>query len=284
MEQLDSPSAHARPAVGSTYGNLTDVAYWSRVYRDRPARDAWAPRYYEERLINYWLCEMLRRCRAETALEVGAGDSVWLPYLAKQTGLRFVAGLDYSPDGCQRLEAQLARLSVRGAVHCVDLFDADPQRIGRFDFVYSLGLVEHFPNLDEVLLQLGRFVAPGGMLVCEVPNLCSIHGLAMRIWQPDLMAKHVCLSRRALVRAFRRLGFEQVEGWYAGAFSLAVVAWEVDPRWPMLARKIVPRLRRFQERVLDPLLRWWNVRRGLPGMAPYIFVCGSVPRNSTRDG
>ncbi len=262
------------------HGNLTSIEHWSRVYRERPARRAWAPRYYEDRLISFWLCEALRRCRAETALEVGAGDSVWLPYSAKQAGLRFVAGLDYSEPGCRRLEQQMAQYNVRGQVHCVDLFEGDPEQIGRFDFVYSLGLVEHFPDLDRVLRRLRAFVAPGGMLLCEVPNLCSVHGLAMRLWQPELMAKHVCLSRRGLMRAFSRVGLEQVEGWYAGAFSLAVVAWELYPRWHGLARTAVPRLRRFQERVLDPLLRWLDVRRGLPGVAPYLFVCGTAPKAS----
>lgn len=261
--------------------NLTDVDHWSRVYRKRELQvPAWTPRSYEDRLITDWLLAELRRSRAETALEVGCGDSVWLPYLARQAGLRHVAGIDYSAAGCDMLRRRLQKENLAGDVHCADVFDADPDRIGRFDFVYSLGLIEHFPDLNGVVRQLHRFVRPGGTLVNEVPNLCSVHGLAMRVWQPALMDKHVCLGRRRLLRAHRALGMADVRAWHVGLFSLAVVAWEVDPRWPRLARTLVPAIRWFQGKVLQPALAGLAVRRGVPFLAPYLFVSGRVPAAS----
>ena len=264
--------------------NLTDVDHWSRVYRKRESLGPmWTPKSYEDQIITQWLLGELRRCRAETALEVGCGDSVWLPYLARQAGLRHVAGIDYSEAGCDMLRRRLQKEDIAGDVYCADVFDADPERIGRFDFVYSLGLIEHFPDLPAVLRQLKSFVRPGGTLVNEVPNLYSAHGLAMRIWQPTLMDKHVCLSRRRLHNAHQALGMSEVRSWHVGLASLAVVAWEVDPRWPRLARALVPAIRWFQGKVMQPVLAKLSVRRGLPFLAPYLFVSGKVPHAPFRD-
>src|SRR6266487_4707925 len=60
--------------------------------------------------INYILVKKIEEIGLDgkSVLEIGAGDSQWLPYFAKKyPGSRF-AGLDYSKAGCERLAERAA--------------------------------------------------------------------------------------------------------------------------------------------------------------------------------
>src|SRR3954447_19350720 len=57
-----------------------------------------------------------------TPLEVGAANSIWLPYFARKYGYH-VTGLDYSHNGCQLAEARLRSAGIEGAIIEGDLFE-----------------------------------------------------------------------------------------------------------------------------------------------------------------
>src|SRR5262245_7685931 len=48
-------------------------------------------------------------------IEVGCGRSIWLPYLARELGVR-VSGLDYSEVGCDQARRVLDRAGIEGDV------------------------------------------------------------------------------------------------------------------------------------------------------------------------
>lgn len=264
--------------------DLAQQSHWDGLYADAKAAPAyrrdWIPRHYDDRTLEDMLLTSIRRQRAASVLEVGCGNSVWLPHLARVTGAA-VAGLDYSPLGCELVRRNLAIGGVTGPILCGSVFEADPHDIGRHDLVFSLGLVEHFADIDGVLRALLRFVKPGGMLLTEIPNMPSIHGLLSWVWQPDILRKHQRIDRRQLIEAHRRIGLRDVEGRYLGAASINVVGWEIESRWK-LGSKTVPRLIRRADRLAQrAVLR--RVRRfgGVAPLAPFISVTGVVPVDAT---
>ncbi|MCC6639662.1 MAG: class I SAM-dependent methyltransferase [Deltaproteobacteria bacterium] len=264
--------------------DLAQQSHWDGLYADAKAAPAyrpdWTPRHYDDRTIEDMLLTSIRRQRAASVLEVGCGNSVWLPHLARAAGVA-VAGLDYSPLGCDLARRNLALGGVSGPIFCGNVFEAEPHDVGRHDLVFSLGLVEHFADLDGVLRALLRFVKPGGMLLTEIPNMPSIHGLLSWVWQPDILRKHQRIDRRQLVEAHRRIGLLDVEGRYLGAASISVVGWEIESRWK-LGSKTVPWLVRRADRVVQrAVLR--RVRRfgGVAPFAPFISATGIAPVDAT---
>jgi 2-polyprenyl-3-methyl-5-hydroxy-6-metoxy-1,4-benzoquinol methylase len=257
--------------------DLAGVEHWDSVYESRPINDiAWEPSDYGSIVIARVLLAEIARCKPASILEVGSGDSIWLPYLGRKTGI-MVAGLDYSERGCELARRQLANAGVEGTVFCADLFETPTEEIGRYDFVYSLGMVEHFSDTAAVLGKLLKLVNPGGVLFTEVPNLKSIHGLMSWFWHPELLAKHKILGKRDLLKAYQKLGLEEIHGHHAGVFSLQIVAWDSYQRWPRLMKGFVPKIGRIQER-LDYRLRHRGRYKGTAPLAPYIYVVGSVSR------
>ena len=70
-------------------------------------------------------------------------------------------GVDFSELGCQLAERNLALAGVQGTIICEDLFAfAKKQHVG-FDFVYSMGLIEHFSTPQAILEEMYSLLKPG---------------------------------------------------------------------------------------------------------------------------
>jgi 2-polyprenyl-3-methyl-5-hydroxy-6-metoxy-1,4-benzoquinol methylase len=262
--------------------DLAGRDHWDEVYGTVGAiTSGWRPAQYETLLLERLLLSSIRDAGARTVLEIGCGSSVWLPHLARE-GQVTVAGLDYSPRGCELARKRLAAEGVAGTIYCGDLFTASAGDIGQYDLLFSLGVVEHFTDLPGVVRALARFVKPGGRLLTEVPHLWtrggiwSIHGLLSWLWQPELLAKHHTTTRRQLERACRAAGLHVVESGYLGTFSLNIVAWEIYHRWPRVARVLLPTVRRL-EVLADRVLRKVGGYRGIPGLSPFMYVIATKP-------
>jgi|ERR1051325_5653887 2-polyprenyl-3-methyl-5-hydroxy-6-metoxy-1,4-benzoquinol methylase len=255
--------------------DLAGVNHWDSIYETSAAPPkAWKPHSHLELALEHVLLREIKRSRATSLLEVGCGNSTWLPYLARKAGIE-VAGMDYSEHGCEQARTNLRSEDVPGKIFCIDLFKATPECIGQYDFVFSLGLVEHFNDLPGVLAKLAEFVRPGGTLFTEVPNLhWSIHGLLCWIWQPKLLAKHRLLNKTQLVKAHEQVGLLKVRAQYLGLFSLGIIAWPIYHRWPRLCSKLLPHMIFFQKRI-DRLMRRSNIYVGIQPLAPYLCVIGN---------
>lgn len=84
--------------------------------------------------------------------------------------------LDFSEISCNRIREEIAN------VH-----QADCQNTGLpdgcFDFVYSAGLMEHFPDEGPFVREMFRLVRPGGLMATFVPARWSIWELYQLLWR-----------------------------------------------------------------------------------------------------
>jgi SAM-dependent methyltransferase len=97
---------------------------------------------------------------APDVLDLGCSVGVQLERLATQTAGRIV-GVDISSTACAEAERRLAG---RGEVIAADLMDLDPDRLGRFDLIYCVGLlyVTPEPVRRRSLEFVARCLKPGG--------------------------------------------------------------------------------------------------------------------------
>lgn len=138
-------------------------------------------------------------------LELGCGSSVWLPYLGREFGFR-VSGLDYSENGCEKARAILAKSGVPGKIIKGDFFDPPYDLLGKFDFVYSSGVAEHFEPTEDCIRAFAGFLKPGAVMLTFVPNMTSIVGMLQRYTDRKVFDIHVPLSKEGLADAHRKAG------------------------------------------------------------------------------
>ncbi|HEV2495354.1 MAG TPA: class I SAM-dependent methyltransferase [Terriglobia bacterium] len=220
---------------------LTDVAYWDegwwkqkrperlRLYRDVD--------YETVRLLESAVCAASKVDVARErprVLELGAGASRVLPYLARRFGYE-VYGSDFSWSGCRLLASNLGLVGVKGNVVCEDLFQSALAG-EEFDVVYSSGLIEHFDDTRAVIDEHLRLVRPGGCLALIVPNFQGIQG---RIWKrlaPALWARHRVFGPEELRASLEALGLEQIRAGHLGSFFIHIgrgAEWSAVNAWPL---------------------------------------------------
>lgn len=122
-------------------------------------------------------------------LEIGGAPGAFLIYMAKNFHYR-ISSLDYSRIGCKKTKENLALLNLKGTVYQADLFSDTIARMPLFDIVYSLGFVEHFSDLDEIIEKHLKLLKPGGILLIGVPNFLGINHWMLKRLNPALLDQH----------------------------------------------------------------------------------------------
>ena len=122
---------------------------------------------------------------ARTIAELGAAPGGYLAFFA-QRGLRPI-GIDQSQIGCEVMSENWRLLGVSGQVLRRSLFD-DP--VATYDVVYSLGVIEHFSELDSVVHHHCKHVEPGGLLILGCPNFSGVYRPLMAGLAPRRLKQH----------------------------------------------------------------------------------------------
>lgn len=153
-------------------------------------------------------------------LEVGCGSSEWLPQLALATGC-MVVGVDIEPFAAELASANLHGAGVGGRILCRDAFDLEQnaELKGRFDLVYSMGVMEHFRDVVERLAVIREYLRKGGRILTTVPNLHGINWFLQRLASREVLEMHVIHTAETLVRAHEAAGFKTVRSGYVGFYD-----------------------------------------------------------------
>lgn len=153
--------------------------------------------------------EYLQETEGKQFLEVGCGNSAFLPYMRKEFGFR-VSGLDYSEIGCEMARKTAAYYGVEAEIFLCDLFEPTENLLEKYDVVFAGGVIEHFKDTCKPCKAMAELVKPGGIIINIIPNLLpeSTTGKLQKKYAPDIYAKHVLLDKEDLIRAHESAGFK----------------------------------------------------------------------------
>jgi 2-polyprenyl-3-methyl-5-hydroxy-6-metoxy-1,4-benzoquinol methylase len=122
-------------------------------------------------------------------LEIGGAPGQYLIYVAKNFPYK-IHSLDYSVMGCKNTEKNFEMLGIQGTVYQRDLFSDRISDLPLFDIVYSLGFIEHFLDLEQVIERHLRLLKPGGILLIGTPNFLGINRSILKKFYPELLSLH----------------------------------------------------------------------------------------------
>lgn len=210
--------------MSSDASPLTDESYWTTLWDGQQHKIRhlrWA--YVANRQLAKLFHRALSGLKNPTLIELGCADSLWLPYLAKNYESKCY-GIDFSELGCQLAQRNLALADVNGTILCEDFFTYAKARTEAFDFVYSMGFIEHFTSPQSVLEEMSNLLKPGGTMLTTIPNLRGMYTPIARIASPKLLATHKVIPPTTLAALLRNVGFHITEfGYTGGPLKLSVV-------------------------------------------------------------
>lgn len=213
------------PAASS---DLAGKTYWNSLWSGRKSSSEVGAggrlKYIERRFGEFFdeSFETLGNTAGKRLIEIGCGDSGWLPYFAKRWRFE-IAGLDYSPVGCARAEALLKAAGAEAQIICSDLFEPPPNLIERFDVVVSMGVVEHFDDTSAVLKALRRYLRVGGVVVTIIPNVPGLAGRIQKVLNRPVYDIHVPIDDKALRRAHEEAGFRVLRAEHLVGVNFGVI-------------------------------------------------------------
>jgi 2-polyprenyl-3-methyl-5-hydroxy-6-metoxy-1,4-benzoquinol methylase len=201
------------------------MSYWDSLWSDAKKKRAVGDRpldYSHQQLANAFekAFEHIDAGNEKRLVEIGCGDSAWLPYFARHFA---VSGLDYSPAGCDSASALLTTRGIEAEIVCADLFSPPDSMVEAFDAVVSIGVIEHFEDTASVLRAIGRFVKPSGVIVTMIPNMTGLMGRIQKLVNQPVYDIHVPLDQPALVEAHRAAGLNLIDCHYLMGFNLMVI-------------------------------------------------------------
>ena len=169
-------------------------------------------------------------------LEIGCAPGKILAWAAIALKVR-VSGLDYSESGINISKELLLKLGISGDLRCEDVFETSFAE-GCFDCVYSLGVIEHFSNPEELVRIHFNLLKPGGKALVIIPNYGGIYGRMQKYFDPENLALHnlEIMSPAALKKLLPQGLVENVRGYPSGRFSLMLILDKKLPIW--LARSL----------------------------------------------
>ena len=203
---------------------LTDESYWTTLWDRQQHKVRHLRRaYVANRQLAKLFHSALTGFKKPTLIELGCADSLWLPYLAQHYNSECY-GVDFSELGCQLAERNLARAGMKGTIICEDLFEFAKTHRTTFDFLYSMGLIEHFSTPQAILEEMYNLLKPGGTMLTITPNLRGMYTPIARVASPKLLATHKVILPIGLATALRETGFHVTEfGYTGGPLKLSVV-------------------------------------------------------------
>ena len=114
--------------------------------------------------------------RGKDVLELGCGTGLLLERVAKVA--RSAKGIDLSP-GMLRSAEERGLDVTQGSVTELPWDD------GSFDFVYSVKVMAHVPEIQQALREAARVTRPGGTVAVELYNPLSLRYLAKKVFGPQ---------------------------------------------------------------------------------------------------
>lgn len=162
----------------------------------------------------------------KSILEIGAGDSQWIPYFAKKYASSRFAGLDYSQLGCERLAERVSAICGAAIVeiYCQDMFDVKSSLHGKFDLVMSFGVVEHFTELSNALYAKCKYLNDQGLLFTIIPNMAGSIGYLSKLFNREIFEMHNPHDLNSFIKGHRDAGLVVLSSGYLGSTNFGVLS------------------------------------------------------------
>lgn len=172
---------------------LTEKGFWDNYWEIRNSEVAEIKRSSEASGINAILDLFEKYLPVNGdfhALEIGGAPGQYLIYMAKNFGYQ-LHSLDFSTVGNEQTLRNLTAANIKIDIYQRDLFSENlKEDLPLFDVVYSLGFIEHFEDINQVVKKHTDLLRPGGILLLGVPNLGGVYGFFLKRTAPRLLAIH----------------------------------------------------------------------------------------------
>lgn len=230
---------------GNMRSEVTTKEYWDQFWGEGDIKH---PVYNIDRGLFYSYKQLFTRCFEDArarlgvhrlnVIDCGCGEGLFLRFIAEQFENIDLTGIEYS-DAIEKSRKLGEDLDLEFNLIHGDIFDEwDAQYLEKFDVVMSVGLIEHFREPSEILVQMNKLLKPGGVMVTIIPSFAGIFNFLWRVYDSKNYSYHVPISHGRLSELHHDLGLNDVQFFRLGTPTLPGVH-DVNTAGARLTQKIV---------------------------------------------
>lgn len=155
--------------------SLPKAAVWDKAWQPYNKKPFFKP--------NHKVIEEVKRCfpknlKGKKILELGAGSACDIVNLTLAGAEGYA--LDFSKESFKAMKYWAKEKKAKVKIVLADIKKI-PFKDNTFDCIYSVGLMEHFPDPIPYLHEQIRLLKPGGFLIIDVPQTFTLYTIAKNI-------------------------------------------------------------------------------------------------------
>jgi ubiquinone/menaquinone biosynthesis C-methylase UbiE len=155
--------------------SLPKASVWDKAWQPYNKKPFFKP--------NHKVIEEVKRCfpknlKGKKILELGAGSACDIINLTLAGAEGYA--LDFSKESFKAMNYWAKEKNVKVKIVLADIKKI-PFKDNTFDCIYSVGLMEHFPDPIPYLHEQIRLLKPGGFLIIDVPQTFTLYTIAKNI-------------------------------------------------------------------------------------------------------
>ncbi len=168
---------------------LTDKDYWedyweNSFYAKIPEEIGFNTNKYSESLYIPFH-KFMNKDKELSVLEIGGAPGLFISSLTKIHSNLSLGVLDYTEKGRKETEYVFSKYNLEGVIHNRDLFRDELSDIPEYDVVYSLGVVEHYDDIEASLNKHLECAKNGGVVIIGLPVFLGINDWLVSKFAPN---------------------------------------------------------------------------------------------------
>lgn len=223
---------------------LTEREHWDSLYRQRTSGKSIGSLKAKLKLLvtgifgkyihnysDYFLWEVLfnkylPKTNGLKILEAGSAPGTTLVRFHYAYGF-IPYGVEYSDEGAalNRVAFASNNIDIDNVIHAdffSDIFQNQYKQF--FDIVLSVGFIEHFTEVEDVITKHLNLLKQGGYLIIIIPNLRGINGKLANLFNKNIMAMHntAIMQKKEFTKLFNEEFLSTIYCNYYGTFNFGL--------------------------------------------------------------
>lgn len=212
----------------------TDVVYWNNIWLKNQMPELFNLEskdlnYFVQNEMHKFFLNVFKDKKHFKIIEIGSGNSIWPVYFNKNFNAD-ISCLDYSKEGCEKSKKILNQYHVNGEVFQRDLFDDNSDLVGKYDYVVSFGVAEHFDDITIFLNACSRFLKADGEIITFIPNLSGPLGSIQKRLNKKVYDLHNPATKEDMIRYHEAASLNLVQCSYFTFINLCVLNSDLLPQ------------------------------------------------------
>jgi len=199
--------------------DIATQTYWKNVWNQYRYISKFDKNYYTNSLLDGLFKKYLPKDKTKEICEIGCALSPYLLYFHDEFEYQ-INGFDYDKNAVEKTKEIYLKLGYDANIYYHDFFDSPKEQ---YNILFSMGVFEHFKNLDSCIEHTLDYLKEEGYIVTIIPNMNGIVGFLQKLLNKKVYDIHIPYTKEDILHAHKKSGYKTLFCDYFGVYQGGVI-------------------------------------------------------------